>query len=362
MTVETPGTDQPPLVSFKGSWTEFLGIAIVNLVLTILTLGIYRCWAKAKERRYLWSRTTVMGDPLEYTGTGGELFLGMVIVVFGVLMPISLAFGFADSLRMAGHALEADALSILLWGLLLYLAGVGTYRAQRYLLSRTTWRGMVARGWGYGLRFLGCSVAGLLTLFLAMPWANTRLWNERWNEARFGSLEFRAEAPVRPLLRQFLPVWAGVVGLGLALFALSPGLRAFLDVMWSGEMVLPVDGEAVRNGARLVVFWYAAVAAGAFVYNVLCWRHIVSHTRLDRVPLRLNATLKDWLLFVLGNAALLVFTLGLGFIMLRYRVYAFALRHLEAEGALDPDAIAQSQLAVPMQGEGLADVFDFSPV
>ena len=46
------------------------GIAFRNLVLTIVTLSIYRFWAKTRIRRYLWSQVTVASDRLEYTGTG----------------------------------------------------------------------------------------------------------------------------------------------------------------------------------------------------------------------------------------------------------------------------------------------------
>ena len=40
---------------FHGSWQEFARIAFPNLLLTIVTLGIYRFWATTREREYLWS-------------------------------------------------------------------------------------------------------------------------------------------------------------------------------------------------------------------------------------------------------------------------------------------------------------------
>jgi uncharacterized membrane protein YjgN (DUF898 family) len=55
---------------FTGTWTEYLPIALTNLALTIVTLGIYRFWATARTRRYLWSRTRFADDTLEWTGTG----------------------------------------------------------------------------------------------------------------------------------------------------------------------------------------------------------------------------------------------------------------------------------------------------
>jgi len=60
-------------IRFTGTWQESLPIALTNLLLTVVTLGIYRFWAKARERRYLWSRTEFIDDRLEWTGTGKEM-------------------------------------------------------------------------------------------------------------------------------------------------------------------------------------------------------------------------------------------------------------------------------------------------
>src|SRR4028119_1352775 len=79
--------------TFTGDWREFLPIALTNLLLTVVTLGIYRFWATARERRYLWSRTRFIDDHLEWTGTGKEMFIGFLIVM-AVLLPILLFFQF----------------------------------------------------------------------------------------------------------------------------------------------------------------------------------------------------------------------------------------------------------------------------
>ena len=55
-------------IRFTGNWREYLPIAATNVLLIIVTLGIYRFWAAARQRRYLWSRTEVIDDRLEWTG------------------------------------------------------------------------------------------------------------------------------------------------------------------------------------------------------------------------------------------------------------------------------------------------------
>lgn len=74
---------------FDGTWQEFAPIAFTNLLLSIVTLGIYRFWATTRERQYFWSRTRFVDERLEWAGTGMELFIGflLVLVLFGI--PIS---------------------------------------------------------------------------------------------------------------------------------------------------------------------------------------------------------------------------------------------------------------------------------
>src|SRR5437868_5951300 len=69
-----------------------LRTAIINAILNVITLGIYRFWARTNVRRHIWSCVHINGEPLEYTGTGTELFLG-ALIVFAVLgLPIIFAY------------------------------------------------------------------------------------------------------------------------------------------------------------------------------------------------------------------------------------------------------------------------------
>ena len=88
---------------FNGSWREFAPIAFTNLLLTIVTLGIYRFWATTRERRYLWSRTDFIDDPLEWTGTGLELFIGFMMVVALLFVPLLVIQFLVQALAMRGE-------------------------------------------------------------------------------------------------------------------------------------------------------------------------------------------------------------------------------------------------------------------
>src|SRR6185503_3238115 len=69
-------------------------LAIVNFLLNLVTLTIYRFWAKTNVRRHIWSCVHINGQPLEYTGRGIELFLGFLIVLGLFVLPFALAIAF----------------------------------------------------------------------------------------------------------------------------------------------------------------------------------------------------------------------------------------------------------------------------
>jgi uncharacterized membrane protein YjgN (DUF898 family) len=82
---------------FTGHRGPFFKLLLINLFLTIITLGIYRFWAKTNVRRFIWSNIRFMGDPLEYTGKASELLLGFMIVL-AVLFPLGLIYEAIQSL------------------------------------------------------------------------------------------------------------------------------------------------------------------------------------------------------------------------------------------------------------------------
>ena len=66
---------------YSGEKGPLFKLAMVTALLTLVTLGIYRFWAKTRIRKYIWSSTSAGGDAFEYTGNGLEKFLGFLVAV-----------------------------------------------------------------------------------------------------------------------------------------------------------------------------------------------------------------------------------------------------------------------------------------
>ena len=86
-------------LEFKGSGSEYFKIWIVNLFLSILTLGIYSAWAKVRRKRYLYGNTSIKGASFEYhaspiTILKGRLIAVALLIVYSVLSELFPLVGF----------------------------------------------------------------------------------------------------------------------------------------------------------------------------------------------------------------------------------------------------------------------------
>ena len=78
---------------FTGTASEYFRIWIVNLALTIVTLGIYSAWAKVRTHRYFFAHTRVADAHFEYTGNPMAILRGRVIMVVVLLVKPAGLFG-----------------------------------------------------------------------------------------------------------------------------------------------------------------------------------------------------------------------------------------------------------------------------
>jgi uncharacterized membrane protein YjgN (DUF898 family) len=351
---------------FTGAWREFLPIALTNLLLTVVTLGIYRFWAKARERRYLWSRTVVIDDALEWTGTGKEMFIGALLVIL-VVLPVFYGLIFVlQGMLLRGETGTAMIMFLVVYGGLFYLIGVAGFRALRYRLSRTWWHGIRGGaedgGWEYGWQYTWKTVLGLLMGGLLVPWSMTSLWNDRWNKMSFGQYRFEAAANTDGLFGRWLLVYlVPVVGF----VVMTVGMAAVIG--FGGGMGPDAEGGGAETAGIVTaiaggLFIYVAFLLVSLSYYALFFRSVAEATSVAGMHFEFTARTKDWLKLILGNIGLVIVTLGLGAIFLGYRNWSFVVRHMEASGDVNLDALLQSRTSATGDAEGLADMFDIGAI
>jgi len=338
--------------AFEGSWKEYAPIAFTNLLLTIVTLGIYRFWATTRTRHYLWSRTRFIDDRLEWTGTGKELFLGFLMVVALLLVPfLILQFG-VQALMLRGQAGLAGILGFASFAVIFYFVGVARFRALRYRLGRTYWHGIRGgsddNGLKYGWSYVWKNFLGILPIYLLMPRAMMSLWNERWNQMSFGPHMFRSEGDWHATFKRFLLIY-------LVPFLIIPVALVFSAGMSGGGVPAP---GFILTIALLILFVYLGIPLILMAFYAKFFRVGVGGLSLSTLEFQFTARTWDWIRLFLGDVALVILTLGIGLIFLQYRHWKFFITHMEAYGEVDLDALTQSDTKMSKHGEGLLDALD----
>jgi uncharacterized membrane protein YjgN (DUF898 family) len=230
-------------VSFTGNDGIFRRLVMRGALLELITVGFYRFWLTTDIRRHLWSRTEIDGDALEYTGRGKELLVGFLIAM-AVLGPFFLVY-FLVGLEF--ERFKAFA-SLPLYVLLFAFGQFAAYRARRYRLTRTVWRGvrfwMTGSGWSYAWRSVLWGVLLAPTLGLAYPWRMAALERYKLRHTLYGNLPGRFEATGGQLFKRVWWVWL----LGLLPFVL---LAVSIVALAATQGTKPAFGWAILVAALL---------------------------------------------------------------------------------------------------------------
>lgn len=309
--VRPPAPAAQPIgsLTFHGSGGSLLVIQIVNMLLTIITLGIYSAWAKVRVRKYLLSQTELEGDRFAYHGTGRELFNGMFQggFVIGGLFALTEAVSYLQL-----GALVEGLVVALVYGVILALVPVAIIGSRRYRLSRISWRGIrfslrAATADFFKLFMKGFVLTGL-TLGIYYPIFMTKKFGFLAAHSYFGNQRFEFDGEGRELMRSYL---------------------------LAGLLLIPTLG--------LSMIWWAAAKR----------RYLWSHTRIAGV--RFHCAVAGGALFKLYavNALLLLVTLGLAWPWVSVRNLRFTYENLSLNGAIDLGAIAQEAQAANSLADGL---------
>ena len=190
ITARPPEASQEAPVAFTGDGGAFLRMMFKGALLQLVTLGFYRFWFLTNIRRRLWSDTAIDGDAFEYTGRGKELLIGFLFAL-AILAPFYILYFLAG---LEAERLKAFASFPLF--LVFYLFGqFAMFRARRYRLTRTIWRGirfwMTGSGVKYALRSFGWAILATLTLGLLYPWREASLERYKMRNTYYGDLQGR---------------------------------------------------------------------------------------------------------------------------------------------------------------------------
>ncbi len=353
-------------ITFDSRGDRLFGLGLINGLLKILTLGIYSFWGKTEVRRRIWSFTRLNGEPLEYTGTGKELFLGFLIIFGAVLLPVLLA-GFAVVYAFPGNKTAIASYQAAVYIAFFMLVGNAIYRAQRFRMSRTRWRGIrgslegspAAYAWAYFWTLVapfglvaalsglvswatGPSVGGLIVVigFIAalwiFPWRANKLQGMMTNNMRFGDRPFSYSGTSGPLYKRYFFAWAGsaILYIGASAAGIAYAYNAgLIELMQAG---LPPSGPQILVFFAIGFLTIVAIGLITAWYRANQLNHFAQHTHLEGATFKLQASGKSlmWLLF--SNWMLAVLGLIGGAALGGYLAYAAGLLPTPPEPGAEP--------------------------
>lgn len=244
-------------VRFLGRRRTYARLLARGAALLLVSLGLYRFWLMTDVRRFLWASTEIDGETLEYAGTPIELVLGFLVAV-AVLVPVYAGF-FIAALDLGPFGEMAGLLAFL--GLAV-LGQYAVYRARRYRLTRTIFRGLRftqdGSAWVFAIRAAAWWLLTGLTLGLAYPFQLASLERYKMRHTYFGALPGRFAGAGWKLFLRGVPMWLLVMAplaLTAAAFVEAVDWSALADAVGQGgdDAMARVEGGNPALG-EIIVF------------------------------------------------------------------------------------------------------------
>ena len=290
------------LLRFHGKGFDFFKIQLVNLILCVITLGLYYPWAKARTLSYLYSQTSFENQPFIFTGTGKEMFRGFIkaflfIITLYVLIFMSAILGSGGIIQI-----------VLLFVYLIFIAIIPLvlHGSYRYRMAKTQWSGI---RFGYiGNRnelvklFFRDLFLTIITFGIYGAWFSINLRKYILGHIQMGNAKFAYR------------------GNGSDYFVLN--LKGYiLSILTLG----------------IYLFWWQKNLFSYYVDN------LILSDEERTVKCKSTATGAQFAGLLIVNIIILLFTLGLGYSWVVTRTLEFAFSNIQLSGEIEFDTLIQTQ-------------------
>ena len=372
-------------IAFTGSGSEYFRIWIVNLLLTLVTFGLYFPWAKVRRLRYFYGNTLVAGEPLGFHGNAFKMFKGFVIVaaffaLYSAAGKVSPTAGFVAFLVIAA-----------LWPLLFK-------SSMQFRMANTSWRGL-RFGFSGSVRdayaaclplfvpsFLILGVfllapdlqqmvpgqtpdglwlavfAGVMLLSLVVtPWLMWNLKRYQHNHYHLGqeTTGFSARAG------SYYGLCLKMIGVGLLIYVLLVAL-VIGGVLGVGALALTgkMPNSPLVQAAMVAAIVFMSFLAFAAIkpYAVARFQNLVwNGTSSAHLQFRSNLRARTMIGLSFKNWVLMLFTLGLYWPFASIAMARLRLQAMVVETRLAPDALVAATAGAEGQatGDAAGDFFGF---
>ena len=339
---------KPEQIHFTGEWAEYFKIWIVNVLLTIVTLGIYAAWAKVRKRRYFSGNTRLCGHTFEYLANPVKILYGNLIVA-GLFLLNALLGAISPLLQFPV--------------LLVFVVAVPWFivRALSFNARNTAWRGLRFNFTGtYGKSaavFLLWPLLVPLTLGFIIPLVAKKQKEFIVDHHAFGTSPFSFGGQTV----DFYKIYA------IAALFFLPLIATY------GAFVVMMAGASMQGGAgqppnleamgSIGIFFFLALPlamVGAFYFRSRMFNYLWNNTSLAGNQFIASMRARDLFGIHFVNSLVTLLTAGLLHPWAAVRMYKYHVDSLEVVPAGNVDAfVASAQPPVSAVGDAADDFFDF---
>jgi uncharacterized membrane protein YjgN (DUF898 family) len=341
---------QPESIVFTGEWTEYFKMWIVNVLLTVVTLGIYAAWAKVRRRRYFYANTRLFGHTFEYLADPLKIFYGNLIVA---------------AVFVLNALLGALSPLLQLPFIIFFVIAVPWFvvRALAFNARNTAWRGLRFNFTGtYGgsaIVFLLWPLLVPVTLGLLFPYVAKLQKQFVIEHHAYGTSPFSFSGTPAGFYRIY----------GIATLFFLP--IVFIYFVFIAMMIaaaakqgsqVPMQGSAELMGSMGVLFLVGLplAIAGIFYFRSRMFNYLWNNTTLAGNTFSASMRARDLFGIHFVNSIVTLITLGLLHPWAAVRMYKYQMDSLKVIPAGNVDAfVAAAQPPVSAVGEAANDFFDF---
>ena len=327
-------------IKFTGTAREFFGIWIANILLSVLTLGIYSAWAKVRTKKYFNTHTIISGACFDYHAKPLSILKGRVL---GVLLYILYGAVSKYSLTIALVFLSVIFLS-LPW--IIVQSMKFNSRNTSYRGVRFNFQGGLAEAYKI---FLLLTLLFIFTLGLIVPYAIFRFYKFSINNTRYGTASFSTAA----LPGKFYLICLQVLGLFVAFI-----ITMFLIFMAAEKIIDGASPFSLIPFLPFFLIFFVLFVPNAFVKTKI-GNVVYNTTSIENFRFISTMRVRDIIWIYFSNSVAIVFTFGLLIPWTKIRLARYRAEHLVIVGDTDFNHfIGQKIEAMSAAGQEIGDIFD----
>lgn len=307
--------DQVYTLEFKGTAGEYFKIWIVNIALTLVTLGIYSAWAKVRTRKYFDNHTFLNGASFDYHGDPVKILKGRILMC-ALLAAYSLGGKISPAISLVAFLLFIGIFPWVVVKSMAFNLGNTSYRGLRFGFQGPVNESYRTYALSYAITFF--------TLGLGYPVAAAMTKRFQVNNSRFGTSLFSLSLHSNG---SFYKVY-GKAFVSYFIFAIPLAVLSFIAI----KTAQPSESLKIMTGLAIGITVYLAAIASSSLYFAGMFNLLSSATRLSDLKFSSRKSDLNLASIYFVNALACIFSIGLLYPWTKVRMLKAKLAALEVKG------------------------------